>query len=222
MLTDDQKYQNIISQIHELNRQNLLAENEKNEIILNKLNFLEESLRKHHSNNNNLLSDSILKKAYYILIVLLVLNIFLNIIQIFNSSNDSIQNNNSTNDLIHTQNLNEKDILTSQEETITKENTEIIPEKQQLSQENEDVVSFDQTINDAPIIAENDESNLYEEIKPIIKKDTIYMCEDDNFQTKYKIPYTVEIKGKLYSNKFEFILQNNSTTKKCRIDKNDI
>lgn len=219
MLNDEQKYQNIISQIHELNRQNLLAESERSDIILNKLNFLEKNLTKNITNNEKIFSDSILKKAFFILIVLLVINIFLNIIQLFNSDSNQTQA-----DSLQTHNLTENNssdntsVQLKQIETINSTTTtDSLAEPQNL---NEDVVTFDQNIENIPLIHEENET--YEEIKPIIKKDTIYVCEDDNYQTKYKIPYTVEIKGKLYNDKFEFILQNNSSTKKCKIDKIDI
>lgn len=221
MLTDDQKYQNIIAQIHELNRQNLLAENEKNDIILNKLISLEEKINnpKNDDQLNLFSSNSIVKKAFYIIVMLLILNIFLNIIQLFNNSNTVEQTATiqEAEESINNRSLEKKDQISQEQLQEVQFETNSQDQSQSI---NEDVVIFEQSSENE--ITHDDLNESFEEIKPIIKKDTTYTCEDDGFQAKHKIPYTVEVKGKLYNDKFEFILQNNSSTKKCRINKEDI
>lgn len=226
MLSDKEKYQNIISQIHELNRQNLLAENEKNDLILNKFDILENKLNSKNTDLFNDISSSMLKKGFYILIILLVLNLILSftlIILNIDSSNTQQQVNSSAQD----------DIPMAQNDTVFNNHTEdqdnnnkdadetlIIEEN---TKQTDDVVSFEMNVTHNEDQSSLDDNQTdFEEIKPIIKKDTVYKCEDDNFIQEYKIPYTVEIKGKLYNDKFIFILQDNVSTKKCKIDKGDI
>lgn len=60
----------------------------------------------------------------------------------------------------------------------------------------------------------------YIEVSPTIRKDTIYYCEDD--ENSYKLPYTVEIKGKLYSDRFIFILNESDISKNCYIKKENL
>lgn len=60
----------------------------------------------------------------------------------------------------------------------------------------------------------------YIEVSPTIRKDTIYYCEDD--ENSYKIPYTVEIKGKLYNDRFKFILNESDINKDCFIRKENL
>jgi len=131
MLKDQDKYQNLVSQIHDLNRQNLLNENEKIEQLTDKIDKLEK-------------------------------------------------------------NPNKSEI-----------------KKEEIKQE-DNVLSLNKEV-----LVNNEEN--YEEIKPLIRKGTIYTCKDDT--NIYEIPYTIEIKGKLYANRFLFILQKDSTTKDCIIKK---
>jgi hypothetical protein len=199
MLSEQDKYQNILSQIHELNRQNLLTENERNEHIINKLSELEFQI---HNKQNDINSNSIFNKIQYTIIFLIVMNLILTFFLLFsylNKNTVSISNENNN------QTITAKEIIKA-------EPIEIKPITNE-KEVDENIVLF----NNQEIAEES-----FQEMKPIIKKDTQYTCEDDNFQIKYKIPYTVEIKGKLYSDKFMFILQNGLDRKNCKIDKNDI
>jgi hypothetical protein len=199
MLSEQDKYQNILSQIHELNRQNLLTENERNEHIMNKLSELQFQIQ---NKQNDINSNSIFSKIQYTVIFLIVMNLILTFFLLFsylNKNTVSISNENNN------QTITAKEIIKA-------EPIEIKPIT------NEKEVDGNIVLFNTQEIAEES----FQEMKPIIKKDTQYTCEDDNFQTKYKIPYTVEIKGKLYSDKFMFILQNGLDRKNCKIDKNDI
>jgi uncharacterized membrane protein (DUF106 family) len=197
MLSEQDKYQNILSQIHELNRQNLLTENERNEHIMNKLSELQFQIQ---NKQNDINSNSIFSKIQYTVIFLIVMNLILTFFLLFSYLNKNTISNKNNNEIITTK------------EIIKAESIEIKPITNE-KEVDENIVLF----NTQEIAEES-----FQEMKPIIKKDTQYTCEDDNFQTKYKIPYTVEIKGKLYSDKFMFILQNGLDRKNCKIDKNDI
>jgi hypothetical protein len=197
MLSEQDKYQNILSQIHELNRQNLLTENERNEHIMNKLSELQFQIQ---NKQNDINSNSIFSKIQYTVIFLIVMNLILTFFLLFSYLNKNTISNKNNNEIITTK------------EIIKAEPIEIKPITNE-KEVDENIVLF----NTQEIAEES-----FQEMKPIIKKDTQYTCEDDNFQTKYKIPYTVEIKGKLYSDKFMFILQNGLDRKNCKIDKNDI
>ncbi len=199
MLSEQDKYQNILSQIHELNRQNLLTENERNEHIINKLSELEFQIQ---NKQNDINSNSIFNKIQYTIIFLIVMNLILTFFLLFsylNKNTVSISNENNN------QTITAKEIIKA-------EPIEIKP------------ITNEKEIDENIVLFNNQEiaEESFQEMKPIIKKDTQYTCEDDNFQIKYKIPYTVEIKGKLYSDKFMFILQNGLDRKNCKIDKNDI
>jgi hypothetical protein len=197
MLLEQDKYQNILSQIHELNRQNLLTENERNEHIMNKLSELQFQIQ---NKQNDINSNSIFNKIQYSIIFLIIVNLILTFFLLFSYLNKNTVSNENNNQTI------------TIKEIIKDEPIEIKPISGQKDVD-ENIVLF----NNQEIAEES-----FQEMKPIIKKDTQYTCEDDNFQTKYKIPYTVEIKGKLYSDKFMFILQNGLDRKNCKIDKNDI
>jgi hypothetical protein len=197
MLLEQDKYQNILSQIHELNRQNLLTENERNEHIMNKLSELQFQIQ---NKQNDINSNSIFNKIQYSIIFLIIVNLILTFFLLFSYLNKNTVSNENNNQTI------------TIKEIIKDEPIEIKP------------ISGQKDVDENIVLFNNEEiaEESFQEMKPIIKKDTQYTCEDDNFQTKYKIPYTVEIKGKLYSDKFMFILQNGLDRKNCKIDKNDI
>ncbi|WP_072680544.1 hypothetical protein [Arcobacter sp. LA11] len=195
MFNEKDKYQNILTQLHELNRNIVLNENEKMEQITQRIESLEEKIEKSSNNTNKKNND----KFFLSIIIITLFNtlLLLFILFTYNTEEDSIikENNKETIQIEEKPKLNEKEI----NKTTIEENTN-----------NEDVLSF----NEKSIIAfEEDEE--FVEIKPIIRKGTQYNCKDD--ENTYKIPYTVEIKGKLYSDKFKFILQENSETKECTI-----
>ncbi|MDD2896579.1 MAG: hypothetical protein PHG81_11250 [Aliarcobacter sp.] len=204
MLLEQDKYQNILSQIHELNRQNLLAEYERNENIIDKLSELEHQIQ---NKSNESYSNGLVEKLLYGIVFLIIINLILTFFLLFlfydfsliKRDSNIIQTKQQVLDIDKESKL---DNLTNEQVTVkTGEidiNANIFDEKKYEIEEN------------------------YTEIKPIIKVDTQYTCEDDNYSKKYKIPYTIEVKGKLYSDKFLFILQNSSERKKCRINKEDI
>ncbi|BAK74068.1 MAG: hypothetical protein AB7S49_05600 [Arcobacter sp.] len=99
------------------------------------------------------------------------------------------------------------------EEKFTKNNNSEVKIEQKIST-NDEILKFNQDS------LKNIEDIKYEDIKPIIKKGTPFFCEGE-ISTK-QIPYTVEIKGKLYSDKFTFILQENSKNKDCFIKKDNL
>lgn len=193
MLSEQDKYQNILSQIHELNRQNLLAEYERNENIIDKLSELEHQIQI-KSNESN--PNELVKKLLYSIVFLIIINLILTFFLLF---------------FFYDVNL------TKTEPTITSERQQVLD----VDKESKKTEGIDINVNIFDEKKSEIEEN-YTEIKPIIKVDTQYTCEDDNYSKKYKIPYTIEIKGKLYSDKFIFVLQNSSERKKCRISKEDI
>ncbi|XOB63289.1 hypothetical protein ACMC56_05645 [Campylobacterota bacterium DY0563] len=199
MFSEDEKYQNLLAQLHELNRQNLLNENEKNEELMQKIDYLNSIVANKNEDKTN---NTLLYKILYVLIGLTIFNTLLCIFIIFNLNPKK-------------DNQEETIIQASQQTDNINTNEEVI-EKPIKEIPIENAVTFDQVIEEEEKIEE------YEEMKPIIKKDTIYSCEDDNYTKIYKIPYTVEIKGKLYQDRFVFILQNDMGTRKCVINKNDI
>lgn len=211
MFSQDEKYQNLLAQLHELNRQNLLNENEKNEELIQKIDYLSSIIEDKKEEKTN---NTFLYKILYLLIGVSLFNTLLSIFIIFNiNPQKEIQEHSISENTQQIENIDtNKEII---EETIKED---IIANKAEpVEEENlENVVSFNQVIEEEEKIEE------YEEMNPIIKKDTIYSCEDDNYTKIYKIPYTVEIKGKLYPDRFVFILQNDIGTKKCMINKNDM
>ena len=194
MISDDEKYQNIISQIHELNRQNLLNENQKIEDISKKIEKIEES----SLHNKMMLIPS---KIVIVAIIILLINIILTIYLVFKIN--SFSNN---------------EVVISKEEPIMKEEVilkeDILPESNEEENISEELTVFDKSS------VEKFKDEEFEKINPIIRKGTIYTCDED-FE-KYKIPYTVEIKGRLYSNRFTFTLQENEETKNCTIKKENM
>lgn len=194
MISDNEKYQNIISQIHELNRQNLLNENQKIEDISKKIEKIEESNL--DINKIMFLSQKIVIAA----IIALLINIILTIYLVFKINSFS-----------------ENEVLISKEEPIIKEvvlKEDILPESNEEENISEELTVFDKSS------VERFKDEEFEKVNPIIRKGTIYTCDGD-FE-KYKIPYTVEIKGRLYSNRFTFTLQENEETKNCTIKKENM
>ena len=196
MFNDNDKYQNLLTQLHELNRNIVLNEDEKIEQITHKIDLLEEKLT-----NSSSTSDLKRNEKFFITIIaILLINTFLLVFVSF-SENEKVAMINNKQDII-------KDEIIEEE---TK--TEILPELKDYDlnddQPNDDILSF----SDKSIVAFEEEK--FTDIKPIIRKGTKYNCKDDSIT--YQIPYTVEIKGKLYSDKFKFILQENSETKECTI-----
>jgi len=212
MLSEQDKYQNILSQIHELNRQNLLTEYERNENIINKLSDLEYQIQ-NKSNESN--SSGLLKKLLYSAVSLIIINLILTFFLLFLFYDFNPEKNVSdiSNDIkqIEQQEINNNHQITEESKVDNKDLIGINEQSDLVPGENINI--FDEKLE----IEEN-----YTEIKPIIKVDTQYSCKDDNFNKKYRIPYTIEIKGKLYSDKFIFILQNGSERKECKINKEDI
>lgn len=194
---NQEQYQNLLSQIHELNRQNLLNENEQIEQVSYKIDVLSQIINKPskkpeptNNNNNNKTSDKFLIAILCILIINTILLIFI----IVNDSRIAEQIASSKN--------NKQKIVEEIKQEVVEDDVK------------DDVLSF----NKESIELFEDES--FSEIKPLIRKSTPYTCKDDN--KVYKIPYTVEIKGKLYSDKFMFILQEDSITKECAIRKENM
>ncbi|QKF81505.1 hypothetical protein [Halarcobacter ebronensis] len=206
MNNENDKYQNILAQLHELNRQNLLMENERNEQLQDRIEYLTKIIENKKDNN----TSTTMTQIAYSLVALSIINIILIVLILFNLNTKSsqLQTNIPTETKIST--------IEDKKEFIPKIDPDEIEKKEETDNNQEDVVTFEgsnmHTLED----------EKYEDIKPIIKKDTIYTCEDDNYNRVYRIPYTVEIKGKLYSDKFIFILQNDNGTRKCMINKNDM
>lgn len=206
-MSDKEIYQNILAQMHELNRQNLLTEYERNENIVIKLTLIEEEIKKKQTKNDLDLT----KKILFIIISLLGVNIILTLFLLFSSNNEE---------------------KTLKNEPITKEN--IVPTLKEPNIDNTIIDIEDKTLkNEKTIISNEKDITVFDkkkieieeeftEVKPIIKVGTSYTCEDDNYMQKYKIPYTVEIKGKLYTDRFVFILKNGSERKVCKINKLDM
>ncbi|QDF28508.1 hypothetical protein [Halarcobacter anaerophilus] len=216
MISEQDKYQNILAQMHELNRQNLLNENERNEEISSKIEYLTQLIETNKQGKEKF-KNLDLYKLLYILIAAIGVNLLLTIFILFGVfSKNETQKENIVQDHVQVQNSQgllqkseiQEDIQIEQEE----DKIENLPKDENIQ---ENAVTFEQEP-----LKEKDET--FEEMKPIIKKDTIYSCEDDNYTKIYKIPYTVEIKGKLYQDRFIFILQNDSGTRKCMINKNDM
>ncbi|WP_044415489.1 hypothetical protein [Halarcobacter anaerophilus] len=216
MISEQDKYQNILAQMHELNRQNLLNENERNEEISAKIEYLTQLIERNKQGKEKF-KNLDLYKLLYILLAAIVINLLLTIFILFGVfSKNEIPKENIVQDDVQVQNSQgllqkseiQEDIQGEQEE----DKIENLPRDENIQ---ENAITFEQKP-----LKEKDEP--FEEMNPIIKKDTIYSCEDDNYTKIYKIPYTVEIKGKLYSDRFIFILQNDSGTRKCIINKNDM
>ncbi|RXJ65261.1 hypothetical protein CRV08_15550 [Halarcobacter ebronensis] len=207
MSNENDKYQNILAQLHELNRQNLLMENERNEQLQDRIEYLTKIIENKKDNNN---TSTTVTQIAYSLVALSIINIILVVLILFNLNTNSSQ--------LQTDIPIETKISTIEDkkEFIPKIEPDEIEKKEETDNNQEDVVTFEG--NSMHTL----EDEKYEDIKPIIKKDTIYTCEDDNYNRVYKIPYTVDIKGKLYQDKFIFILQNNSGTKKCKIAKSEM
>jgi hypothetical protein len=176
MINNEEKYQNLLEQIHELNRANFLNGNNKVEELLKSIDNLEENISKKNSN--------IFDKKFFILISILLFNILLNLYIIFNLNH-------------------------------TKEVKIISPNKEKVKNlDKNEAIEFNKTNIE---ISQNEK---YEEIKPIIRKGTPYFCANDS--EIFKTPYTVEIRGKLYSDKFIFILHENDISKECFIKKENM
>lgn len=189
---NQEQYQNLLSQIHELNRQNLLNENEKIEQVSYKIELLSQIINKipkQSIDTNNKTNNKILIITLSTLIINTILLIFI-----------------ITNNTLYEKN-------TEKPNSTKKVVEEIKPTKEVLVEE-DNILSF----NKESIELFEDEN--FSEIKPLIRKSTAYTCKDDN--NAYKIPYTVEIKGKLYSDRFMFILQEDSVTKECTIKKENM
>lgn len=194
MLSEKDKYQNLLTQLHELNRNIVLNENEKVEQIIQKIESLEEKIKTSPNNTN--------EKFFISIIIITLLNtlLLLFILFTFNSENKDLDKNE--------ENLSTKDVIVEEKPIIKDIETNSKLEENNTSRE--DVLSF----NEKSIVIFEEEKEFVE-IKPIIRKGTQYTCKGD--MNTYKIPYTVEIKGKLYSNEFKFILQEDSVTKECTI-----
>lgn len=213
LVTEQDKYQNILSQIHELNRQNLLTEYERNENVINKLDSIENYLKNETTQDSSVLWQ---KKVLYSLLILLILNIILSLLLYFsiykiNFTHSNSQQSDTSIEISNNEKIKD-DVLLKNEDFDDKKLSEST--QAEIGEYNPDENVFDEEK------IEVEES--YTEIKPIIKVDTEYSCEDDNFVKKYKIPYTVEIKGKLYADKFMFILKSSTERKLCKINKEDI
>lgn len=177
MFNDNEKYQKLLTEIHELNRNIMLNENEKVNQISEKIGILEEKI-------NNSLARKVNKsyeKFFVIILIILLINTFILILSLFIEKKSEVN-------------------LSNKKEVI----------KKATKTETEDILSLDK--QDIVIIGEDEQ---FLNIKPIIRKGTQYTCKGND--TLYKMPYTVEIKGKLFSDRFRFILQENSTTKECTI-----
>ncbi len=197
MYKEKDKYQNILNQLHELNRNIVLNENEKIEQITQKIDSLEEKI----TVSSQVESKKINDKIQLLLILISLINTFLLIIILFNNNSEDVSK-------VEEQ-IIEKSIVDTKEIKI---DSQIETEKLSNKEVSEEVLSF----NDKTVI-DFEENEEFEEINPIIRKGTKYTCKGDS--RIYKIPYTVEIKGKLYLNEFKFILQENSITKECSIKK---
>lgn len=178
MFDDEKKYQNILKEIHQLNRQNILNNNDKIDDLNNKLSNVERNI--YNFSNKNY------EKIIYILFGITGFNLLISSMSFIFIL---ILPNNQT---VPKMNENKENSISSQK----KENL--------LELKKEEI-----------IVDEN-----FENIKPIIKKDTPYFClnEDKN----YKIPFTVEIKGKLYKDKFTFILKDDEKEKDCYIKRENL
>lgn len=195
MHKEKDKYQNILSQLHELNRNILLNENEKIEQITQKIDSLEEKVISSPPIENKKLNDRI----QLLLILISLINSFLLIIILFSNNTEHTNNIEKVENPI----ANIKDV---------KDHSQVNEVKIVKEEKNEEILSFEDDT-----VIEFDENEEFEDINPIIRKGTKYTCKNDN--KTYKIPYTVEIKGKLYLEEFKFILQENSITKECSIKK---
>ena len=194
------KYQYLLSEIHELNRENLLIEQENNERIFNELHKISDKLNTYNQKKEPT------NKIFNILLVILILNLLVSFFLVF-YINFKISENNSSELTI--------------ENTDKKKDPKKEPSESNLS---EDLNTKSIKTEDDVIIFEENKvlDQNFVNVTPLIKKDTKYKCEDDGYQVSYKIPYKTEIKGKLYNDRFEFILQQNKETKKCNINKSDM
>jgi hypothetical protein len=197
MHKEQDKYQNILTHLHELNRQNLLDENDRNEYLSNELEKVNNKIDNISSNNS--------KNTNKLIIIVILLLIINTAIILFIGLKPSIEQN--------------KTLKTNTENVIK----EVKPEIQE-NENNGNIAKkeLDPNINtfDSESIDILEVEEEFKEIVPIIRKGTPYTCKDD--VNTYKIPYTVDIKGKLYSNRFTFILQEKSGTKECSIKKEEM
>lgn len=177
MFDDEKRYQNLLEEIHQLNRQNFVNNNDKIDDLNNKLLHIEKNIFN--------LSNKNYEKQILILFIIIGLNLFLTIVSFILIL--SLPNNETNSK------LNEKKL----ESNLTKN-------ENFLELKKEDIL-IDET---------------FETIKPIIKKDTSYYCSHE--EKTYKIPYTVEIKGKLYKDKFTFILKDDQIEKDCFIKRENL
>ncbi|PLY05383.1 MAG: hypothetical protein C0625_15255 [Arcobacter sp.] len=200
MFNDNDKYQNLLTQLHELNRNIVLNENEKVEQITQRIDSLEEKFLNASDTSDNKRNEKFFMAIIIILLINTLLLVFISFSE--NSIKEEIETKVDKEVIVEDNIKNEEKINIEVPEPKTEN---IVEEKS-----TDDILSF----NEKSIVAfEEDEKFL--DIKPIIRKGTPYNCKDDD--TTYKIPYTVEIKGKLYSDKFKFILQEDSVTKECTI-----
>ncbi|MCP4969548.1 MAG: hypothetical protein GY932_03000 [Arcobacter sp.] len=187
MISEKEKYQNILNQLHELNRNIVLNENEKIEQLAERIDNLNNTFEDSSINTN----ENKFKKYYLSSLILSLINTLILILIIF-YINDEKTVDSSTNKTNISESLYSDSFNSGQ-----------------------DVISLNK--KGIPIIEENEE---FVEMNPIIRKGTKYLCTADS--NIYKIPYTVEIKGKLYDDRFKFILQENSITKECIIKKENM
>lgn len=198
MHKEQDKYQNILTHLHELNRQNLLNENDKNEYLSNELEKINEKINDISSNNTKSTN-----KLIIVIVLLLIINTALVSYLVLK------QSTNSTNEqqIINTEELVEKEVESTVIDSNKSDNEEeqLDPNINTFNTESMDILEVEEE---------------FKEIVPIIRKGTPYICKDD--VNTYKIPYTVDIKGKLYSDRFSFILQEKSGRKECSIKKEDM
>ncbi len=195
MNKENDKYQNILTHLHELNRQNLLNENDKNEYLTNELEKINNKIDNSSSNNS--------KNTNKLIILVILLLIINTAIVLFLGLKPSTTQNNEVK-------INTEEILKEEVKSIEDVHQEVVEK---------DLDPNVNTFNSESIdILEVEED--FKEIIPIIRKGTPYTCNED--VNTYKIPYTVDIKGKLYSDRFSFILQEKSGRRECSIKKEDM
>ena len=201
MINQNDKYQTILTHLHELNRTIVLNESDKTEQLSSKLDEISNKLE-NNSGNKNKQNE----KFLLVLIIISLINMLFIIFIFFNlNANSDIKE------------VKLKISDTIMEDTILNNNIE-----KKVSDIKIDDVKIEDilTLNKKSIAVLEEEDDDFSQVKPIIRKDTKYTCKEDI--NTYKIPYTVEIKGKLYKDMFKFILQENNTTKECTIKKENI
>jgi hypothetical protein len=199
MHKEQDKYQNILTHLHELNRQNLLNENDKNEYLSFELDKINQKI-----SNSSSYSSKRTNKLMLVIILVLIINTALLLFLLLKQPSSS-----NSNQIIKENNKIEKSFEEDKVGISNESEEDEIKDVNLNSFNQEDIIEVEEAIDED-----------FKSLTPIIRRGTKYTCKDED--KVYKIPFTTDIKGKLYSNRFDFILQQNKTTKECSIKKGDM